>query len=72
MVSSAAITPLWMTLAVIYYYSEPPLSGGVVTYGMTMIGEVYVWIRVKHRMDIWTDLCLNAITRGAADDKGSS
>ena len=41
----------------------PPLSGGVVTYGLAALGEVIVWVRVRQRLDRWAELGMAAVER---------
>lgn len=55
MASSLAVIPVWSMLAAFYSHFEPPLIGGVVTYGMAAVGEAIVYVRVKYRFDRWAE-----------------
>lgn len=53
LVSSLCIVPFWAVLAAYYCVMNPPLTGGVVTYGLAAIGELIVYVRVRHGFDRW-------------------
>lgn len=61
MASSIAVIPVWVMLCGLYWSAEPPISGGVVTYGLAAIGEAVVYMRVRMRLDAWADYAMDLV-----------
>jgi hypothetical protein len=55
MASSLAVIPIWALLGAFYSHFEPPLIGGVVTYGLAAVAEAIIYVRVKYRFDRWAE-----------------